>query len=379
MLYRYSTQKDGSHVRAACVYTKEEHKIQKSLIDADALGVIDRLKRHGHSAYIVGGAVRDLLIGKKPKDFDIVTDAQPNKIKKLFWNARIIGRRFRLVHVFFDQKIFEVSTFRSTREGTVGNEYGTIEEDVHRRDFTMNALYYDPKDELVIDYVGGFKDIQAKKVKPLIPLNIIFTEDPVRMLRAAKYSASTGFSIGFMTKNAIKKHARLLLSVSASRMTEEIIKILQSGRSELIFTKIAELGLLPFVLPELSYVVNKKDDVRKRFYASLREIDALTTNHQSVRLGKKLELFIKEPLSTLSIEGAELGEILHLSYHEARKFLRPMNPPRIELEFAVRQNMKARGVILPVRERVKEHRSPESLPKEEVLSHRRSKRRHLDA
>ena len=141
MLVRYSSNQDGKPVKKAIIYTCDEHCIKNSDIDPDALKVITQLKGFGFSAYLVGGAVRDLLLGRKPKDFDIVTDATPSKIKKLFRNSRIIGRRFRLVHVFFGSKIFEVSTFRSISSGTVGNNFGTMDEDVQRRDFTLNALY----------------------------------------------------------------------------------------------------------------------------------------------------------------------------------------------------------------------------------------------
>ena len=152
MLIRYSTDSNGKPVEKAVIYTKKEHNIDPSSLDSDAVFVITRLRDSGFAAYIVGGAVRDLLVGRKPKDFDIVTDATPSRIKKIFRNSRIIGKRFRLVHIFFGEKIFEVSTFRSIEEGSVGNVFGTMDEDVQRRDFTMNALYYDPiKEQAGID------------------------------------------------------------------------------------------------------------------------------------------------------------------------------------------------------------------------------------
>ncbi|MDE5776435.1 MAG: polynucleotide adenylyltransferase PcnB, partial [Treponemataceae bacterium] len=142
MLVRYGKDKNGQPVKKAVVYTKDEHRIPIEKIDSDAIRIIERLKENGHSAYLVGGAVRDLLVGNTPKDFDIVTDATPSRIRRIFRSARIIGRRFRLVHVVFGPKIFEVSTFRSIVEGSVGNDFGTMDEDVMRRDFTLNALYY---------------------------------------------------------------------------------------------------------------------------------------------------------------------------------------------------------------------------------------------
>ena len=231
VLIRYSTDRNGKLVKKAVIYTKEEHLIELNKIDSDAIYIIKLLKDYGFEAYLVGGAVRDLLIGKTPKDFDIVTDATPSKIKKIFRNSRIIGKRFRLVHIFFGSKIFEVSTFRSLADGTIGNTFGTMDEDVQRRDFTINALYYDPIKEQIIDYVDGVRDIRRKLIKPVIPLNIIFEEDPVRMLRAIKYSATTGFKIPLKLHNKIRKSAHLLSPISPSRLTEELLKIINSGNS----------------------------------------------------------------------------------------------------------------------------------------------------
>ena len=219
MLFRYSTDKKGRPVKKAIIYTKEEHKIPRERIDANAYWIVEHLKNCGYEAYIVGGAVRDLIIGKTPKDFDIVTSATPSKIKRLFKNSRIIGKRFRLVHVFFGEKIFEVSTFRSIKEGSVGNDFGTMDEDVLRRDFSLNALYYDPIKEQVVDYVGGVEDIRNKVLKPVIPLDRIFVEDPVRMLRAVKYGATTGCRLPHSLKKKIRSSAQLLSPVSPSRLS----------------------------------------------------------------------------------------------------------------------------------------------------------------
>ena len=228
MLFRYGTDGYGRPVKKAVVYTQTEHLISNKNIDPDALQIINRLRDAGFTAYIVGGAVRDLIVGNKPKDFDIVTDATPSKIKRIFRNSRIIGRRFRLVHVVFGSKIFEVSTFRSNAEGSVGNDFGTIEEDVLRRDFTMNALYYDPIQQHVIDYVGGMRDIKKHVLRPVIPLDRIFVEDPVRMLRAIKYSATTHAKMPHSLRHKIRTSAGLLSQVSPSRLTEELLKIINN-------------------------------------------------------------------------------------------------------------------------------------------------------
>ncbi|MDR0324168.1 MAG: polynucleotide adenylyltransferase PcnB, partial [Treponema sp.] len=200
MRYRYTTGKNGKLVKKAIIYTCNEHGINFGDVDSEAVNIIKKLKSSGFDGFIVGGAVRDLILGKKPKDFDIVSSASPAKIKKVFRNSRIIGRRFRLVHVYFGQRIFEVATFRSLKDGNTSNTFGTMDEDVFRRDFSMNALYYEPEQQIVVDYVDGVKDIKKRQVKPVIPISEIFSEDPVRMIRAVKYAAATGFSLPLSLK-----------------------------------------------------------------------------------------------------------------------------------------------------------------------------------
>jgi poly(A) polymerase len=197
------TDEKGRPIKKAVVYTKQEHAVDLTKVDGDARRIVTTLRQYGFETYIVGGAVRDLLLDHTPKDFDIATEATPQQIKKLFSRARIIGKRFRLVHVVTGPKIFEVSTFRSIAEGTVGNSFGTVNEDALRRDFTINALYYDPVHEQIVDYVGGFKDIERRVIEPVIPLATIFTEDPVRMVRAVKYAATTGFTLPSSLKRQI--------------------------------------------------------------------------------------------------------------------------------------------------------------------------------
>ena len=168
MLVRYGTDAQGQIVRKAHIYTADEHGILSSRIDSDAVRIIRRLTQKGYSAYIVGGAVRDLLTGRAPKDFDIATDAFPKQICRFIPKSRIIGRRFRIVHVYFyrrsGRKVLEVATFRSKHSGSENTLYGPIEEDVWRRDFTINALYYCPLKGVLLDYVGGLEDIRQKLV-----------------------------------------------------------------------------------------------------------------------------------------------------------------------------------------------------------------------
>ena len=197
MLIRYKNDSKGNSIPFAKIYTKDEHNINVSLLDRDALRAVKKLQSTGADAYIVGGAVRDLLLQKKPKDFDITTSASPRQIHKLFWNSRIIGKRFKLVHLEYGTKILEVSTFRSDEEnfGINNNVFGTVEQDAKRRDFTINSLYYDPSTEQILDFNNAMEDFKKKRISSIIDLKTSFTEDPVRMLRAIKYSVTTDFKL----------------------------------------------------------------------------------------------------------------------------------------------------------------------------------------
>ncbi|EMP09480.1 tRNA nucleotidyltransferase/poly(A) polymerase family protein, partial [Leptospira interrogans serovar Pyrogenes str. 200701872] len=196
-------------------YYRDAHLIRKNMIDEDAVKIIHRLNKFGFKAYIVGGGVRDLLLGRKPKDFDVVTNATPNQIKKIFNNCRIIGRRFKIVHILFRGKVIEVSTFRSLPDYRLGkavedqdylikrdNKFGTPQEDAARRDFTINSLYYDVRNDSIIDYVGGFEDIRNKVLRVIGDPDISFREDPVRMLRAVKFAEILGLNIEKTTAKA---------------------------------------------------------------------------------------------------------------------------------------------------------------------------------
>ena len=353
MLIRYSQNKDGKPVKKAVIYTSNEHCIRNEDIDPDALRVITQLKSFGFSAYLVGGAVRDLLLGKTPKDFDIVTDATPSKIKKLFRNSRIIGRRFRLVHVFFGSKIFEVSTFRSISTGTVGNNFGTMDEDVQRRDFTLNALYYDPLKMQIIDYVGGVRDIKKQVIKPVIPLETIFVEDPVRMLRAVKYAASTGFKLPIQLKRKICKSAHLLSPVSPSRLTEELLKIINSGHAYDIVKLCLETDLYMYLQPGATSFMYEKAGFEKRYLERLKKLDALHQINPEARLGQKLTYIIYDFIESLTdwkeeISVSAAGELYTRTWTQCRNFVLPMNPQRTELEYAIREVLRKLGVTMRI-------------------------------
>ena len=354
MLIRYATDEKGRPVQKAVVYTKNEHKIPLNQIDPDAVFVINRLRENGFSAYIVGGAVRDLIIGKTPKDFDIVTDATPSRIKKIFRNSRIIGKRFRLVHVFFGPKIFEVSTFRSTCDGSVGNAFGTMDEDVMRRDFSLNALYYDPIKEQIIDYVNGVNDIKKGIVRPVIPLDRIFIEDPVRMLRAVKYGATTGCKLPRMLKKKIQRSAQLLSPVSPSRLTEELLKILNSCHSYDIVQGALETDLYTYLQPAATNMMLESKAFSRAYMQSLKDMDAFNAKHPDARLGEKLTFILRDFVSDLtdwSLENksaAQAAELYKRTWARCRNFILPMNPQRTELEFAVRKILSDNGVQIKI-------------------------------
>lgn len=356
MLYRYGTDGKGKLVKKAVVYTQTEHLISNINIDPDALQIISRLRDAGYTAYIVGGAVRDLIVGNKPKDFDIVTDATPSKIKKIFRNSRIIGRRFRLVHVVFGKKIFEVSTFRSNAEGSVGNDFGTIEEDVLRRDFTLNALYYDPLQEQVIDYVGGMKDIKKHVLKPVIDLDRIFVEDPVRMLRAIKYSATTHAKMSRSLRHKIISSASLLSQISPSRLTEELLKIINNTYAYEIISEALETDLFMYLQPSATGLIYENKKYEKDYMQSIKELCLLNKTNPEVRLGKKMIFLIRDFVYQLTDWEKEIeaktpfSELYGKTWAECRNFVLPMNPVRRELEFAVKQTLIDLGVSSTIRQ-----------------------------
>jgi poly(A) polymerase len=348
VLYRYVTDQKGKPVKKAVIYTRTEHPINPDKVDPDAKRVIAVLRQYGYEAYVVGGAVRDLLLGKTPKDFDISTSATPLQIKRLFRNSRIIGKRFRLVHVFFGPKIFEVSTFRSLEEGTVGNSFGAIDDDAKRRDFTLNALYYDPINEQILDYVGGVQDIKSRKINPVISLSTIFTEDPVRMIRAVKYAAMTGFELPLSLKRQIKKDASLLGTVSSSRLTEELVKIINSGYAAKIVALALDFNLYIWMQPAAAEFFKGSAEFKADYLNRLKTLDE--EGADKPRYGERLSYFLYDYVLTLKDWKQEITaktsyqELLTWTWSNCRSFVLPMNPVRTELDFAVRLVLKNIGV-----------------------------------
>ena len=343
MRFRYSVGENGKLAKAAVVYTSDEHGINYDDIDKEAISIVQRLKDAGHESYIVGGAVRDLILKKKPKDFDIVSEAYPSRIKKIFRNSRIIGRRFKLVHVYFGPRIFEVSTFRSLKDGLTSNTFGNIRDDVFRRDFTMNALFYDPEQQVVVDYVGGMDDIRSKRVRPIIPLATIFKDDPVRLIRAVKYSAATGFTLPLSLKWKIKKQSPLLAAVSPSRLTEEILKIINSPQADLIVKALDDIGLYAYLQPQAAQLMKGNPLFRHRYLQSMTASAQKTLrNIEGESLGALINDYLED---TIDWERG-ISENYKIGYSSARNFVLPMNPPRFELDYAVRRFFAAHGITI---------------------------------
>ena len=277
------------------VVKREEHCLSRQNISQEALRVLYGLKEAGYVSYIAGGGVRDLLLGRKPKDFDVVTDATPNEVRRVFRNCRLIGRRFRLAHVFFGPKIVEVATFRSdqvpddTEEGRNGahqvtsdsgvivrdNLFGTPEQDAHRRDFTVNALFYNIRDYSVIDYVGGLTDLQARLMRFIGDPRVRCVEDPVRMIRAVRFAAALEFGFDPATEEAIRAESGKLALANRSRLYEEVQKLFFSGAAQRAYILLREFGLFEMLFPEMGSWLGPKAGTPQcqRISAALKQVD----------------------------------------------------------------------------------------------------------
>jgi poly(A) polymerase len=237
---------------------------------------MEKLRTNGHTAYLVGGSVRDLLLDKTPKDFDISTSAKPEEIKQLFRNCILIGKRFRLAHIRFGKKILEVSTFRSGNTENAAlilrdNIWGTPEEDVLRRDFTINGLFYDPATQQIIDYVGGYPDLQKKFLRTIGQPFVRFHQDPVRMLRMLKFQARFGFDIDPLARIALLECRQEIVKSSPARIQEELLRMLESGASESFFRLLAEHGFIHLMMPAFGEFMESNEN--EEIFAYLKEID----------------------------------------------------------------------------------------------------------
>ena len=312
-----------NHKLTPLTISRSGHPISRKNIDEEALKVLYRLHRHGFLAYLVGGSVRDLLLGKTPKDFDVATNARLHEINTLFRNSRIIGRRFRLVQVFFKGgKIVEVSTFRShsefeetqTEEGEFVRKesFGTPEEDALRRDITINGLFYNIADFSIIDYVGGMADLEQQVTRTIGDPNERFQQDPVRMIRVIRHAARTGFSIEDQTYQAISRHRDEIQKCSPSRVRDEFFRDLKEGVAQSSLNLMLDTGLLFSLFPDFVRVFGERNPSRNRdkqfFLSSFGLVDQLVKIERPVPESILFALFLTPLLRAVTPEHPFLGE-----------------------------------------------------------------------
>ena len=305
----------SSHAASnATIISRGEHGISRKKIDAHALKVLYRLHKSGFQACLVGGAVRDLLLGVTPKDFDVATDATPEQVNRLFRNCRLIGRRFRLAHVHFGRQIIEVATFRGDHDlSTLGvqddsgrivrdNVFGGIGEDVWRRDFTVNALYYDISDFSVIDYVNGYQDIKHKRLRIIGDVETRYREDPVRMLRALRFSAKLDFDIDETCKMPIYSLGHLLQDIPAARLYEEVLKLFHSGCALRSFELLQEFDVLKYLFPAAAKAIQQNDIAGKTLLIAMKNTDDRIRNDMRVTPAFLLAVLLWHPVNSRAKE-----------------------------------------------------------------------------
>jgi poly(A) polymerase len=288
------------------VFSRDQHPVSRKLLSQNALKVLYRLNKGGFDAYLVGGGVRDILLGFEPKDFDIATNATPDEIKALFRNCRLIGRRFRLAHIVFGREIIEVATFRGHHDNATDQEksckktskqsedgmllrdniYGSIDEDAERRDFTINALYYSAKDFKVYDFANGVKDVNDKVIRLIGDPETRYREDPVRMLRAIRFATKLDMKISDGTKAPIKELSSLMANIPAARLFEEFLKMFISGKAVANFEQLRNYNLFGYFFPAVDQALNDKSE-EQRFLLdfimlSMENTDKRINNNQRV-------------------------------------------------------------------------------------------------
>lgn len=297
------------------IIPRDQHTISRTSISESALKVLYRLKNADYKAYLVGGGVRDILLGREPKDFDVVTDAKPEQIRELFRNCRLIGRRFRLAHVRFGDEIIEVSTFRAphhvsdqdagrVEDGRIirDNVYGDINDDVWRRDFTVNALFYNIKDFSIVDYVGGVKDLEEGQLKLIGDPSQRYVEDPVRMLRAVRFSTKLGLKIHPEAEQPIGQHADLLEGIPPARLFEEMLKLFMGGCALQTFEKLRHYNLFKYLFPQTDQLLDthEKDYPHAFIMQALKNTDQRLSEGNTVTPAFLIATFLWEPMRVLA-------------------------------------------------------------------------------
>ncbi len=330
LIQRVFAKDQDSPSQSPQIIVRDKHNISRDSISENALKVLYRLKSEGYEAYLVGGGVRDLLLGREPKDFDVATNARPEEVKRVFRNCRLIGRRFRLAHVFFGREIIEVATFRGNgksgderrnEEGMVirDNVYGTLEEDAWRRDFTINSLYYNIKDFSVVDHVGAMADIKAGRLRIIGDAKERYREDPVRMLRAVRFSSKLGFVISPETADPILECASFMESVSSARLFDEMCKLFLHGHGVNTFEQLRHYNLFGYLFPQVEKALEEQDhEFPKLFIArGLENTDKRVEEGKPVIPAFLLAVLLWEPMRTLVDDKRQQGLRPIQAYQEA--------------------------------------------------------------
>ena len=324
-------KKDSGHT--GNFYDAAQHPVRKNAMSKNAVAVVEQLVNDGYHAYLVGGCIRDVLLGKHPKDFDVATDATPEQVKRLFRRSRIIGRRFQIVHVYFGREVIEVTTFRghhsaanSSKQAVQSasgmllrdNVYGSIEEDAVRRDFTANSLYFDPLSETLIDFTGGLQDIEAGRLVTIGDPKERFREDPVRMLRAIRFESKLGLRLDPKSAKQLLKSAHYIRQVSSARLFDEIVKLFMSGHAEHSLEPLIESGLFAILFPSTAVQLDHEDNICKPTLAA-----ALHNTDQRIGLGKPVTpafLYAALLWPATAVEMTKilsLGKPIHLAINKA--------------------------------------------------------------
>ena len=318
------------------IYPRADHNISRKSINPNALKVLYRLNQSGYGAYLVGGCVRDLLLGQRPKDFDVATDAQPEEIRRIFKNSRIIGKRFRLAHIVFGKEIIEVATFRThhqnathehhghTVKGMImrDNVFGSIEDDAWRRDFSINALYYNIADFSILDYTDGMKDIQSKLVRIIGDPDKRYHEDPVRLLRAIRFMAKLDLKISPETEEPITRLSYLLNNVSSARLFQEVLKFFQEGATLKTVKLLQKYKLFAQLFPQTAAATDHPEAMALLTVA-LENTDQRTQEGKSVSPAFLLAVFLWRPIIQhallLEAEGLPIYVAVEKSIHHVTK------------------------------------------------------------
>lgn len=317
----------------AVVIARPDHCVSRQQVNENALKVLYRLRKEGFDSYLVGGCVRDLLLGREPKDFDVVTNAEPEQIARIFSNCRLIGKRFRLAHVCYGRDVIEVATFRKAisddktqtprlnKDGRLlqDNIYGTIEEDVWRRDFTINALYYNIRDFSIIDYVGGMEDHKAGLVRLIGDAGERFREDPVRMLRAVRFAVKLAFRLHHDCEEAIAPNAHLLAGIPPARLYDEISKLFLTGYGVQTFELLRQYGLFSVLFPatDKSLMYEEADFPKMMVIKALENSDKRIADNKPVTLYFLIAALLWEPMIRRAKEKIAKGFPESNAYYDA--------------------------------------------------------------